>query len=232
MNATPRTYEYLLFDIDNTLMDFTAGEKTALFQTMEEMGISISECDYEAYLQINQAAWARFETGELDSVAVQRVRFEDYAAHLGRDASHGAAMNARYVQNLGEQAILLEGAAEMLERLAERYRLAVATNGLTLVQRARLKKSGILPLLSGVFISQEMGVQKPDRAYFEHIFAAYGDSARGKYLMIGDSLRADIAGGVNAGIDTCWYVPAGAENATPQPTYTVSSFDELMGLLL
>ena len=232
MNVIPRTYEYLLFDIDNTLMDFNAGEKTALFQTMDEMGIPISESDFQAYLRINQAAWARFETGELDSVGVQRVRFEAYAAHLGRDGSHGKAMNARYVQNLGEQAILLEGASEMLERLAARYRLAVATNGLTLVQRARLQKSGILPLLSGVFISQEMGVQKPERAYFEQIFAAFGDSAREKYLMIGDSLRADIAGGVNAGIDTCWYRPAGAEAATPQPTYAVSSFDELMGLLL
>ena len=230
--TTNQRYQYLLFDIDNTLMDFTAGEKTALFQTMNELGIAISEADYQKYLEINKAAWTRFETGELDSVAVQRVRFEDYAAHLGRDALHGAAMNARYVQNLGEQAILLEGAAEMLERLAERYRLAVATNGLTLVQRARLKKSGILPLLSGVFISQEMGVQKPDRAYFEHIFAAYGDSAREKYLMIGDSLRADIAGGVNAGIDTCWYRPAGAGEPEIQPTYTVNGYDELLELLL
>ena len=141
-------------------------------------------------------------------------------------------MNARYVQNLGEQAILLEGAVEMLERLAGRYRLAVATNGLTLVQRARLQKSGILPLLSGVFISQEMGVQKPDKAYFERIFATYGDSAREKYLMIGDSLRADIAGGINAGIDTCWFYPAGAEATEMQPTYTVRGYDELLGLLL
>ena len=232
MFKTTKPYEYLLFDIDNTLMDFTAGEKTALFQTMDELGITLLESDYQAYLRINQAAWARFETGELDSVAVQRVRFEDYAAHLGRDVASGAGMNARYVQNLGEQAILLEGAVEMLERLARRYRLAVATNGLTLVQRARLQKSGILPLLSGVFISQEMGVQKPDKAYFERIFAAYGDSAREKYLMIGDSLRADIAGGINAGIDTCWFYPAGAEAAEMQPTYTVRGYDELLGLLL
>lgn len=232
MTKSTKPYEYLLFDIDNTLMDFTAGEKTALFQTMEEMGVPIDEADYRKYLEINRAAWARFEAGELDSKAVQRVRFEDYAAHLGRDAAQGIGMNAQYVENLGQQAILLDGALEMLTQLSARYKLAIATNGLTLVQRARLAKSGFLPLLSGVFISQEMGVQKPHRAYYESIFAFFGDTAREKYLMIGDSLSADIAGGINAGIDTCWYNPAGAEEAQMQPTYTVRGFDELLELLL
>ena len=231
LNTNPRKYEYLLFDIDNTLMDFTAGEKTALFQTMEEMGVPITEEDYQKYLEVNRAAWARFETGELDSKAVQRVRFEDYAMHLGVDVAQGAALNARYVENLGQQAILLPGAMELLETLSRRYKLAVATNGLTLVQRARLQKSGFLPLLSGVFISQEMGVQKPDKAYYEHIFSAFGDDAREKYLMIGDSLSADIAGGINAGIDTCWYRPAGAEEPHVEPTYTVDGYDELLELL-
>ena len=151
--------------------------------------------------------------------------------HLGVDVAQGAALNARYVENLGQQAILLPGAMELLETLSRRYKLAVATNGLTLVQRARLQKSGFLPLLSGVFISQEMGVQKPDKAYYEHIFSAFGDDAREKYLMIGDSLSADIAGGINAGIDTCWYHPAGAAENALLPTYTVASFEELLALL-
>ena len=231
-NTTNQRYQYLLFDIDNTLMDFTAGEKTALFQTMDELGIPLAEADYERYLEINRAAWARFEAGELDSKAVQRVRFEHFAAHLGHAAEKGTGMNARYVENLGQQAILLPGAMELLTRLSSRYKLAVATNGLTLVQRARLQKSGFLPLLSGVFISQEMGVQKPDKAYYEQIMRAFGDDAREKYLMIGDSLSADIAGGVNAGIDTCWYHPAGAEAAEPQPTYTVRGYEGLLELLL
>jgi YjjG family noncanonical pyrimidine nucleotidase len=232
LEKTPRKYQYLLFDLDNTLMDFTAGEKTALFQTMEELSVPIGEKEYQQYLAINKAAWDRFEAGELDSRAVQRVRFEDFAAYLGFDPSQGEGMNARYVVNLGEQAILLPGAMEMLTRLAERYQLAVATNGLTLVQRARLKKSGFLPLLSGVFISQEMGVQKPHQAYFEAIFAAFADGAREKYLMIGDSLPADITGGINAGIDTLWYHPAGTVTPEITPTYTVRNYEEMMALLL
>lgn len=231
LEKNPRKYEYLLFDIDNTLMDFTAGEKTALFQTMEELSVPISEADYLQYLVLNKAAWARFEAGELDSRAVQRVRFENFAAHLGFDPARGEGMNARYVVNLGEQAIMLPGAIDMLTALKERYRLAVATNGLTLVQRARLQKSGLHSLLSGVFISQEMGVQKPDKAYFEHIFDSFGEPAREKYLMIGDSLSADIAGGVNAGIDTCWYHPVGTTTPEIEPTYTVRDFDELLALL-
>ena len=232
MNKTPRTYEYLLFDIDNTLMDFTAGEKTALFQTMEELHVPISEADYRKYLEVNRAAWSRFEAGELDSRQVQRVRFEDFAAHLGRDIADGAGMNARYVENLGQQAILLPGAMEMLKELSRCYKLAVATNGLTLVQRMRLEKSGILPLLAGVFISQEMGVQKPDKSYYEAIFRAFGDSAKEKYLMIGDSLSADIQGGINAGIHTLWYHPTGDETPDIAPTYMARSFDEMLALLL
>ena len=100
MNKNKR-YDYLLFDIDNTLMDFSAGEKTALFQTMDEFGISISEADYHKYLEVNREAWLRFEEGLLDSKSVQRARFEAFAAHLGRDIAEGQALNDRYVINLG-----------------------------------------------------------------------------------------------------------------------------------
>ena len=232
MANTLKTYEYLLFDIDNTLMDFSAGEKAALFQTMEELGTPISGADHLKYTQINADVWGRFELGLLDSRGVQRVRFEEFAAHLKRDPAEAQALNDRYVENLGRQAILLAGAADMLRRLKERYRIAAVTNGLHLVQRARLERSGLLPLLDGVFISQEMGVQKPSREYFDAVLAAFGDGDRAKYLVIGDSLSADIQGGVNAGIDTCWFNPKGAEQGEIQPTYTAGSFEELLALLL
>jgi len=114
-----------------------------------------------------------------------------------------------------------------------RYRLAVVTNGLHLVQRARLERSGFLPLLDGVFISQEMGVQKPTKAYFDAVLSAFGDGNPNRYLMIGDSLSADIQGGINAGLDTCWFRPAGMEpREDVPPTYTVGGYDELLALLL
>ena len=233
MAKTLRQYQYLLFDIDNTLMDFSAGEKAALFQTMQERGTPITDAEYRKYLQINAGAWGRFEQGLLDSKAVQRIRFEEFLAYRNQDAVQAQEVNDHYVVNLGQQAILLEGAEEMLKRLKTRYRLAVVTNGLHLVQRARLTRSGLLPLLDGVFISQEMGVQKPSREYFDAVLGAFGDGEREKYLIIGDSLSADIMGGVNAGIDTCWYHPAGddAEGGI-RPTYTVRNYEELLSLLL
>lgn len=232
-HTTDQRYRYLLFDIDNTLMDFTAGEKTALFQAMLEAGHPISEDDYRAYLAINQALWSRFEAGLLDSRAVQRLRFEQLLEHLGQSPADAQRLNDRYVEHLGRQAILLDGAPEMLRRMRARYSLAVVTNGLTLVQRERLKRSGFLPLLDGVFISQEMGLQKPSEAYFDAVRAALGDGDRTKYLIIGDSLSADIQGGINAGIDTCWFRPAGAEpRADILPTYTVNGYGELIALLL
>lgn len=233
MAKTSRRYEYLLFDIDNTLMDFTAGEEAALFQTMQERNIPFSAEDHRKYLEINKAVWQQFEEGLLDSKAVQRVRFEQLMAHLGRDVAEGLAVNDHYVENLGKQAVLMDGVMDMLQQVAQHYRLAVVTNGLHLVQRERLARSGFLPLLTGVFVSQEMGVQKPEKAYFDHVLQELGEPDRAKYLVIGDSLSADIQGGINAGIDTCWFRPAGMEpRADIQPTYTVSGYDELLALLL
>lgn len=229
---TDRRYRFLLFDMDNTLMDFTAGERAALFQTMEAQNRPIAEPDYLKYRQINQDVWSRFEAGQLDSKAVQRVRFEAFASHLGLDPSEGQALNDRYVTNLGIQAVVMEGALDMLRRLRPQYGIAVVTNGLHLVQRERLRRSGFLPYLDGVFISQEMGVRKPDKAYFDAVCDALGEPDRAKYLMIGDSLSADIQGGVNAGMDTCWLRPSGAASSEAiTPTYTFDGYDELIALL-
>ena len=232
MNKTQR-YAYLLFDIDNTLMDFSAGEKTALLQTMAELGTPLFEADFQKYLEINAGAWGRFEKGLLDSKSVQRVRFEEFAQYLNRDVAEAQMLNDCYVENLGKQAILFDGALDLLKQLKPQYQIAVVTNGLHLVQRTRLERSGFLPLLDGVFISQEMGVQKPHKSYFDEVFRSFGDGERSKYLMIGDSLSADIQGGINAGLDTCWFHPSGEPNNTEiRPTYTVRGFEELLALLL
>jgi 2-haloacid dehalogenase len=233
LNETTQRYEYLLFDIDNTLMDFSAGEKAALYQTFEELGSPLSDEEHQAYLAINAGVWAQFEQGLLDSKTVQRLRFEQFLEYRRQDPARAQAVNDHYVENLGRQAVVMDGALEMLRRVRERYRLAVVTNGLHLVQRARLERSGFLPLLDGVFISQEMGVQKPTKAYFDAVFTAFGSGDPQHYLMIGDSLSADIQGGINAGIDTCWFRPAGMEpRADIVPTYTVRGYDELLALLL
>ena len=233
MNETTRKYDYLLFDIDNTLMDFSAGEKTALYQTMAELGSPISDEEHQAYLAINASVWAKFEQGLLDSKTVQRLRFEQFLEYLRQDPARAQTVNDHYVENLGKQAVVMDGALDMLRRVKERYYLAVVTNGLHLVQRARLERSGFLTLLDGVFISQEMGVQKPTKAYFDAVLAAFGDGDPSKYLIIGDSLSADIQGGINAGIDTCWFRPAGIEpRADIVPTYTVNGYEELLALLL
>ena len=232
-NSNALRYRYLLFDVDNTLLDFSAGERAALFQTMEQIGLPISEPDYQTYVEINQSVWTKFEAGLLDSKAVQRLRFEEFASYLNRDPAEGPALNDRYVENLGRQAVLLDGSLNALQKLSACYRLAVVTNGLTLVQRERLKRSGFLPYLSGVFISQEMGVQKPSKEYFDFVLGALGDPGRERCLVIGDSLSADIQGGVNAGIDTCWFRKDGSpQSVSDLPTYTVYGYAELLRLLL
>ena len=103
------------------------------------------------------------------------------------------------------------------------------TNGITRVQKARLRESPLAPLIAGIFVSEEAGAAKPSPAYFDYVFARIGEDRRRDCLIVGDSLTSDMAGGIAAGIDTCWYNPA--RRALPpgmRVTFRISSLEQLL----
>ena len=224
-------YAYLLADADNTLFDFPAGERLALTHTFEAYGLPTGEAAFAAYHRINEALWRRLERGEVSPAALRVQRFAAFLDELGqsRDA---AAISDFFVEALGRQAIMLPGAEQAVRRWAARVPVAIVTNGIAAVQRARIARSPIASHVAALIISEEVGAPKPDRRMVDAALNAVGCVDPRRALLLGDSLEADVAAAANAGIASCWFNPERLPNRTAiQPTHTVASLDEVDALL-
>lgn len=221
-------YQTVLIDADNTLLDFDAAEAGALRRTMERRGLPFNGETLGRYAAINRALWDAYHRGEIDQNWLKGERFRRFGGELGWSGDEWA-WNREYLDALGDCGELLPGALELLAALKPHCRVGLATNGLREVQRRRLASSPILPYLDGVFISQEMGVGKPHRAFFDRALAALG-GARETAVMVGDDLLSDIQGAIDAGIDSIWYSRKG--DLSPLPTYTVTTLGEAAKILL
>jgi YjjG family noncanonical pyrimidine nucleotidase len=199
-------YTHLLFDLDHTLLDSHESERLAYAHTMATIGLPDPDAHFGRYVSINQEMWVAVEAGDLQPSEVRHLRFERFIAEVGVDADTHAMADA-FVYGLGQFGELYDGARAVLEALAVLATLAMVTNGLSEVQRARIERLGLGPYFHTVIISSEVGVTKPRREIFDLAFTALGDPGPETALMIGDSLTSDIAGGRNFGIDTCWYNP-------------------------
>ena len=198
--------EFLFLDLDDTILDFHKAERIALSKTLGDFGVEPTEAVLERYHLINKQHWERLERGELTRDQVQEGRFRTLFAELGHPVD-AVTVTRRYEKNLGIGHYFLPGAQEAVERLSHRYRLFLASNGTASVQHSRLTSAGLYPYFEKVFVSQEIGHNKPSREYFEACFARIPDFDPKKAMMVGDSLTSDILGGIRAGIKTCWVNP-------------------------
>ncbi len=226
------TYDTILFDLDHTLLDSDESERRAYAHTAAQAGLDDPEAHFPRYVTINRQMWQAVERGELDPTEVRFRRFEQFNAEIGLDADP-VVMAEHFVWALGNFGELYDGAVEVLAACASRASLALITNGLSDVQRARLSRLGIADYFDAIVISSEVGVTKPRPDIVELAFAQLGGPDKRGAVMVGDSLTSDIAGGRNFGIDTCWYNPHGnrAEPGT-EPTHEVGALHELTDLLL
>ena len=221
----------IFFDLDNTLLDFNRAEAAALGRALEEAGIPPTAAIAERYHAINLSQWELLEEGVLTRDQVMTRRFDLLFAELGVVRSSREVCR-RYEGLLAEGHMLLPGAAALVQALAPRYDLYLATNGAAAVQRRRLRDSGLEPWFRAVFISEEIGWDKPARAFFDACFAAVPGFSRDTALMVGDSLTSDIRGGIGAGIRTCWLRRSGAAaRADIRPDHEIASLEELPPLL-
>jgi putative hydrolase of the HAD superfamily len=226
VDVRPR-YRWLIFDADGTLFDFHRGETVALQLTSEMHGFSYSSHLHDVYAAISAELWGRFEKGEMPLEELRVIRFERLFSDLGIDVEP-EPFNNDFMENLGRQTQLLDGAEEVVRELSTRFRLLLATNGIAVVQRARFSRSSIRRYFEDVVISDEIGVAKPQPEYMDVAFSRMGHPAKSKVLMIGDKLSSDIAAGANYGIDTCWFNPEGVElDGGPQPTFTIANLFEI-----
>jgi YjjG family noncanonical pyrimidine nucleotidase len=220
-------YSWLIFDADGTLFDFHRGETTALQSTTNKHGVSYSSHLHEVYAAISAELWGRFERGEIPLDLLRVMRFERLFADLGIELEP-EPFNLDFMEALGRQTQLLDGAEDVVRDLSSRFRLLLATNGIAVVQRSRFSRSSIRRYFEEVVISDEIGVAKPQTEYMDEAFSRMGHPAKSEVLMIGDSLSSDVAAGVNYGIDTCWFNPNQLPlDGSPKPTFTIEDLSEI-----
>lgn len=208
-------FDILLWDVDGTLLDFIAAEKAAVQTLFREFGLG--ECTdemVERYSRINKEYWERLERGELRKPEILVRRFADFFASEGLDASKAPEFNEQYQVRLGDTVVFCDDSYELLSSLRGRVKQYAVSNGTVVAQTRKLRRSGFDRLLDGVFLSEELGYEKPATEFFDRVFAAIGEPDRERVLIVGDSLTSDITGGNRAGIRTCWYNPKGEPNLT------------------
>jgi len=202
------SYTWCLFDADGTLFDFERTAAAALEQTFVDFKTAYDPAFLDLYRAIDERLWEALERGELSRSHLHVKRFADLLDSVGVD--HDAeAFADRYLEHVGQGTDLIEGAEHVISDLANRVHLALITNGFAAVQKSRFARSPLTRLFETIVISEEVGATKPDPAIFDEAFRRMGSPAKSDVLMIGDSLTADIRGGIDYGIDTCWFNPMG-----------------------
>ncbi len=224
-------YRYLLFDADETIFDFLRAEKTALKLAFGDCEIPFKDEYVPIYSEMNVKLWQRLERKEITKPRLIDIRFREFYQAMGFKKDPDLMRDA-YQKRLGQQSFLFPGAKELLEKLSADYKLYLITNGLKATQSGRLERSGLLPLLSGVFISEEVGFEKPDKRYFEAVERQIPEFKKEEALIIGDSLTSDILGGNNAGIKTVWYNAKRKVNSgRAKPDFEIYALEEIYGIL-
>ena len=221
----------VFFDIDDTLLNFKKAEYEALSKTLRLFGVEPDPVMIERYSAINSARWEKLERGELTREQVLISRFELFFSEYGIGVSAEEAQE-KYEYLLGVGHWFIDGAPELLEALSGKYRLYIASNGTKSIQDRRIASAGIGKYFDGIFVSELIGAEKPQRAFFERCFSKIPDFRREETVIVGDRLSSDILGGINAGIRTCWFNP----NALParadiRPDFEIRRLAELPDIL-
>lgn len=221
----------VLLDLDDTIFDFHKAEKIALIKALKQLNISTDEKILERYSQINAEQWKLLEQGKLNRQGVKVRRYKLLFDEIGVDKSPLEATKI-YEQNLAVGHYFIDGAEEMLKKLYKKYSLYIASNGAVKIQKGRIESSGIEKYVKDIFISEEIGFNKPNIEFFNYCFSKIPDFKKDETVIIGDSITSDIQGGKNAGIKTVWFNPKGIKNDSDIiPDYEIKGFGEIYSLV-
>lgn len=227
-------YDTLLFDIDNTLLDFEADESQALNRLFDFVGIELTDELHQKYSNYNKSLWQKLERNEITRDELLATRFNVFfKENFNRDVTD-LNLNERYINYLSDGHDLMPHAAELLQLLKQNpaIRLEVATNGVPQTQYKRLKEAEIMNYFDQIFVSQDIGINKPNIGFYNYIENHLENFNTHRTLMIGDSLTSDIQGGNNANIDTVWFNPQHLDNSSSaQPTYEIDDLLQIKKLI-
>lgn len=221
----------ILFDLDDTVFDFTACSQQALRRACQAQGIPFDGQRYQAYRMIDDALWDEQRAGRYTVQQVMQMRFVRWFEYLGLSADE-RAFSLVYERELGRAHVLEPDAREVLIALAARWPLYAASNGLADMQRQRLEEAGLHALFSSVFVSDEIGYEKPDTRFFQACLARMNTKASPSIWMVGDSAVADVAGAQRAGLSACLYARHPQKQGLIKPHHTIARLRELLSIFL
>lgn len=228
-----RRYTTILWDLDQTLLDFNRSMDCAFRKVCGSFGLPVDKSIVSRYAKINQSFWNRLELGEVTKEEVTVGRFRVLFEELKIDHVKPEEINAAYQKELGSVYFYMEGAKELVTLLREKgYRQYIVTNGVNETQERKLRRSGLRPLMDGVFVSELMGYPKPMKGFFDACFAALPEVKREECILVGDSLTSDMRGANNAQIAACWFNPGHKEKEIAVRTeYEIHRLEELLPIL-
>ena len=222
--------EFLFLDLDDTILDFHKAERIALSKTIRDFGMEPTEEVLTLYHGINKWHWEQLELGKLTRAEVLVNRFGVLFEKLGLEVDAPQCAKV-YERNLSQGHWFLPGAEEAVDRLSKKYRLFLASNGTAVVQKGRMTSANLYRFFEKVFVSQEIGHNKPSKEYFDACFAQIPGFDKEKAMIVGDSLSSDIKGGINAGIKTVWVNPDHKDCGNTKPDYEIEYLHQLEALL-
>ena len=222
--------EYLFLDLDDTILDFHKAERIALSKTIRDFGVEPTDEVLDLYHRINKWHWEQLELGKMTRPEVLVNRFGVLFEKLGASVDPERCAKV-YEKNLSIGHYFLPGAQEAVIRLHKKYRLFLASNGTASVQHGRMTSAGLYPYFEQVFVSQEIGHNKPSREYFAGCFSRIEGFDPRKAMIVGDSLTSDIRGGIHAGIRTVWVNPGHEDCGQIRPDYEIEALYQLEELL-
>ncbi|MBQ7897252.1 MAG: YjjG family noncanonical pyrimidine nucleotidase [Clostridia bacterium] len=228
-----KTYKYLLWDIDGTVLNFLASERYAIRTLFKKY--NLGECSDEmlkTYSQINSKYWQKLETGELTKPEILVGRFSEFFEIIGADVTVVEDFNRDYQVTLGDHIEFVDNALEILLSQKGKYIIAAVTNGTKVAQEKKLRLSGLDEIFDYIFISENVGAEKPNEEFFDYVFEKMKIKDRKEVLIIGDSLTSDIKGGAIAGIDACWFNPLHEKNTLNVPvTYEIDRLEKITDIV-
>ncbi len=223
-------YKIILIDIDDTLLDFQKSEDLAIRKTIETLNIIPTDELVLQYKNINLKYWKMFERREIEREKLLVERFKEFCEILNITNSDFSKLNETYFSYLSSVPFEIDGAEAFLKKLARDYEIYAITNGVKRVQTKRLSLVNITKYLRKIYISEEIGYQKPDIEFFEYVLKDLNIKNKEEVLIIGDSLTSDIQGGINANIDTMWYNPH-YKHSDMKYNYEIHNYEEFKKIL-
>lgn len=222
-------YKVILFDLDDTLLDFQKAEQRAFMKVCQDNNLTYDNELFDSYKAINKSLWKKYEEGEISNSEVVATRFELFFKEVGKDID-GKKTDEMYRNYLAEGDQLFDGVYNLLEILSKSHVLCIASNGIGKTQHTRLINNNIKKFFDYIFISEEIGSKKPERQFFETIFNKLENYSKEQILMVGDNINADIKGADSFGIDSCLVLDKNIEQNDIIPTYTVKKVVDIINL--